>query len=148
MSRLVGSKNKLRNPMCLQGHNKDITGRRPGGACAICAMWANRISRQNPEISRRHKAYNREWQWQKVGLLNESLTSFKLADYDRLYQIQQGRCKICNTHQTGSKSVFDVDHNHKTQIVRGLLCHGCNIKVGAFDSPLASKIKLYLGENF
>ena len=51
-------------------------------------------------------------------------------EYDRLYQIQQGRCAICKTHQTELGRMLSVDHNHTTGKVRGLLCDLCNSILG------------------
>lgn len=147
--RILGSKNKSLNlhkhKFCPQNHDKDVVGRRPNGTCAECAKWANRVSRQNPAILVRHKAANRVYWWRINGYKNEDGSFFDLAVYDRMYQIQQGRCAICKMHQSELKRVFDVDHSHVTGIVRGLLCHGCNMKVGSFESPLAAEINKYLG---
>lgn len=47
---------------------------------------------------------------------------------------QGGVCAICRNPPTGR--VLDVDHNHTTGAVRGLLCRGCNTSLGKFkDSP-------------
>lgn len=46
-----------------------------------------------------------------------------MDEYDQLLQHQDGRCYIC-----GGKRQYNlhVDHCHKTGLVRGLLCKGCN----------------------
>ena len=45
-------------------------------------------------------------------------------EYARLLEAQGGGCAICgNTPKTRR---LDVDHDHKTGKVRGLLCHRCN----------------------
>jgi len=47
---------------------------------------------------------------------------------------QKGLCKIC--HKSPSKRGLFIDHDHTTGIVRGLLCHNCNIAVGMVrDDP-------------
>ena len=38
---------------------------------------------------------------------------------------QDGRCAICLREPTDSRRL-DIDHDHKTMQVRGLLCHTCN----------------------
>jgi hypothetical protein len=57
-------------------------------------------------------------------------------DYDRLYQIQQGCCAICKTHQKILKRTLSVDHCHKTNRVRGLLCFACNTVLGGVSDSI------------
>ncbi|MER5883106.1 endonuclease VII domain-containing protein [Streptomyces sp. NPDC001941] len=56
-------------------------------------------------------------------------------DYRRLLEAQGGRCAIClETRKTN----LAVDHCHKTEAVRGLLCARCNGQLlarGARDRP-------------
>jgi len=47
-------------------------------------------------------------------------------DYNQLFQQQNGCCAICGKHQSKLKRRLDVDHDHKTDKVRGLLCNYCN----------------------
>jgi len=55
--------------------------------------------------------------------------------YNEMFNAQEGRCAICGRHQTEFKKRLAVDHCHKTEKVRGLLCHGCNLGIGyLFDS--------------
>lgn len=60
------------------------------------------------------------------------------ADYAALLASQGGRCAICDTTspgRSGSKH-FAIDHDHQTGRVRGLLCNGCNMALGALgDDP-------------
>lgn len=51
-----------------------------------------------------------------------------IKHYDELYKKQGGRCLICNI----DSEVLDVDHDHKTGEVRGLLCRSCNLGLGHF----------------
>ena len=52
-----------------------------------------------------------------------------------LYEKQNGKCKICDTEPTTQRGLH-VDHCHTTGIVRGLLCHGCNVALGSMkDDP-------------
>ena len=56
--------------------------------------------------------------------------------YNSLYQIQNGCCKICKISQSNLKKKLFVDHCHKTNKIRGLLCQKCNFLIGlANDSP-------------
>ncbi|MFE9660328.1 endonuclease domain-containing protein [Streptomyces sp. NPDC005955] len=56
-------------------------------------------------------------------------------DYRRLYEAQGGKCAICLETR---KANLAVDHCHKTNAVRGLLCARCNgalLARGARDRP-------------
>lgn len=50
----------------------------------------------------------------------------KAGEYDKLLAAQGGVCAICKKPRRGN---FDVDHDHKTGLVRGLLCPADNRKV-------------------
>lgn len=51
-----------------------------------------------------------------------------LEEYDALLDAQDGRCAICGARPEGR--MLDVDHDHATGIVRGLLCNNCNRGIG------------------
>lgn len=59
--------------------------------------------------------------------------------YDQLLREQRGKCRICGSKDPRGQSkspYFQVDHDHKTGVVRGLLCAPCNVGLGSFgDSP-------------
>ena len=58
-----------------------------------------------------------------------------LADYDRMLKTQAGGCAICGRKPSKTRRL-DVDHSHKTGIVRGILCHKCNRGLAWFgDNP-------------
>ena len=55
--------------------------------------------------------------------------------YAKIAAKQDNRCAICNCHQHYQH--LAVDHDHKTGMVRGLLCTNCNRGLGRFfDSPV------------
>jgi len=53
-------------------------------------------------------------------------------DYDRLFEKQNGQCAICKTEDSGHNATNHllVDHDHTTNVVRGLLCSSCNLMLG------------------
>lgn len=99
---------------CPQGHTQRYA---LSGACIPCA-------RTNAK-----RYYKRENNWRVQGTLNENGMPFNQIDYDRLYQLQQGKCAICGKHQSDITKTFHVDHSHITGKVRGLLCDRCNRKL-------------------
>lgn len=63
------------------------------------------------------------------------------AERDALFEAQGSMCAVCGT--TEPKRCWTVDHDHKTNQVRGVLCTNCNLLLGhAHDdtSVLASAI--------
>jgi hypothetical protein len=53
-------------------------------------------------------------------------------EYEKLYNLQNGCCKICGEH----RDRLQVDHDHDTGKVRGLLCNTCNTGIGMLkDKP-------------
>jgi len=67
-------------------------------------------------------------------------------DYNIMFTTQKGCCAICGKHQSILTYRLAVDHNHKTNKVRGLLCKGCNTSLGAMEDSieLFSKAIQYL----
>lgn len=55
------------------------------------------------------------------------LYGITLADYRRLLFHQGGVCAVCARPPVNR--ALHVDHDHKTKIVRGLLCFDCNSRV-------------------
>ncbi len=74
----------------------------------------------NPEAARKAQRRN---QVRRYGLT--------LDDFDSLVARQHNRCAICAMpgDQT-THGVLDVDHDHATGFVRGLICHNCNRAIG------------------
>lgn len=67
-------------------------------------------------------------------------------EYRAMHERQNGMCAIC-FQKPATKRILHVDHCHKTNVVRGLLCHGCNTGIGAMKEniqTLRNAIK-YLG---
>jgi len=57
--------------------------------------------------------------------------------YDEMYKNQSGKCAICKVEGIKySKKGLLVDHNHKTNEVRGLLCSSCNTGIGLLKDSI------------
>lgn len=56
-----------------------------------------------------------------------------VEEYNNLLQIQNNRCAICKLE---SKYRLAVDHNHATNLNRGLLCINCNTAFGSFKESI------------
>jgi hypothetical protein len=75
----------------------------------------------------------------------KALYGISLVQYEQLLEQQGGVCAICGRSPRG-RPVLDVDHDHLTGIVRGLLCGNCNRAVGLLDDnpDLFDKAKAYI----
>lgn len=63
-----------------------------------------------------------------------------LAQYEKMLAEQNYCCRICEVHQEEYESSFNVDHCHRTQKPRGLLCSVCNrYVVGGIDMRAKAK---------
>jgi hypothetical protein len=67
------------------------------------------------------------------------LRKYKITpvEWDKLFEQQGKVCAICKDPYAGWKrGTWHTDHDHKTGIVRGILCHHCNHMLGAAkDNP-------------
>ncbi len=68
--------------------------------------------------------------------------------YDKMFNNQNGVCKICNL--SSNKEQLSVDHDHESGFVRGLLCRRCNRILGMVkDEPLLlESMVMYLNNSF
>ena len=97
------------------------------------------------EDSKRYRERHRErlapsWSARRraVTLAQYGLTP---AEYDARLAQQGGGCAICETKNPNHFSGrFQVDHDHQTGAVRGLLCSGCNGGLGLFKDD-AERLK-------
>lgn len=57
-----------------------------------------------------------------------------VADYERMLEEQGGACYICK--QPPAKRALDIDHDHETGKVRGLLCSNHNRALGLLGDDI------------
>lgn len=68
-----------------------------------------------------------------------------LRTYNKMLKQQKESCDICKKHQSMFKRSLHVDHDHRTGLVRGLLCFYCNRRlVGRHTLESARKVYEYL----
>lgn len=86
------------------------------------------------------------WLRRKYGITSEQ--------YDKMFVRQNGRCAICpnKLYPPGDPSghrAAPVDHDHKTNRVRGLACYVCNrLRIGKHTAESAKKLFDYLSSDF
>jgi hypothetical protein len=111
--------------------------------CRTCVAAYHKAYRLRPEVKRRRTEANRVYRKaydqrpESRALKRNHLLKNKYGitsdDYDRMLEEQGGRCAICGTDKPqGMHRRLNVDHDHKTGVVRGLVCYECNVGLGKF----------------
>lgn len=86
------------------------------------------IRKYNLNYKKRRKELDRLYTLNKRGLTTDQ--------YNILFKKQNGCCAICNVHQDNLKQALCIDHDHKTNTVRGLLCGKCNRGIGYLNDDI------------
>lgn len=93
------------------------------GHCSRCRICVN-------------KEYKRDWYLKNKLSCTKStlkrLYNLTLEKYKIMLKAQNGVCAICEGVNPSGK-LLAVDHNHKTGIIRGLLCSRCNTRLAVLD---------------
>jgi hypothetical protein len=91
------------------------------------AIWKKNNPDKVAMQRKRHRSRNPEKI--KENRIKQTLKKYNITidEYDRLFASQNGRCAICGK---STKTRLAVDHNHKTNNVRQLLCTKCNLIIG------------------
>ena len=101
-------------------------------ACKVCRSKAyNTWERNNKQ---RIKQYSRKSNLKK----GYGLT---IGDWNNLFDRQQGRCAICERHQSEEPMRLHIDHNHRTGQIRNLLCSNCNRMLGCAKESTTILVK-------
>jgi hypothetical protein len=115
--------------------------------CKECRLSRNKIWRKNnPEKvknvqkqwkSKNRKRYNEinlKWKKDNTQKVIESGIKYRYGldpvSYRKMLEDQGHKCMICNRHESELKQRLNIDHNHETGVVRGLLCDICNRGLG------------------
>jgi hypothetical protein len=69
-----------------------------------------------------------------------------IDDYNKMFKQQEGKCDICKRHQNDLTRILCVDHDHKTNKVRALLCVTCNTDVSVVENRLEEMLN-YLNKH-
>jgi len=114
--------------VCHRGHQREVGVR----SCKPClSLTQKRWNKANSDRKR-------DSQYKK----NYSIT---LEQYNAMLVKQNFSCAICGIHQSKLVRRLNVDHDHQTQKVRGLLCWECNKHLGWLENKeFCAKATLYI----
>jgi hypothetical protein len=65
-----------------------------------------------------------------------SLYNLTRWQWQAIFERQRGRCAICGISQEDLGYTLEIDYDHNTGKVRGLLCKKCNLGIGMFGEDV------------
>lgn len=107
---------------CFYPHKRSPNGFR--SQCKdCCKTQINKQRESNPDKYREYEL--------------KRLYGISISEYNVLFQKQNGKCAICKIDHIKLKKRLEVDHNHQTGKVRGLLCGNCNKTLGKINDSIS-----------
>lgn len=95
--------------------------------CRVCHSAKAKIKNATAEnIEKRRERHRKHARFKNYGMTKEQ--------FDEMLIGQNGMCLICGSHM----DIPNIDHDHKTGVIRGLLCHGCNTGLGLFKENVGN----------
>ncbi len=110
--------------------DKPTTGSKPCTQCKkLCDVkqFSRRKLTRDGLRSECKDCNNRYRTWQRYKVTLETVESLR--------EKQNNECAICKTKGTSQKPL-NIDHDHDTKKIRGLLCGQCNIALGNFRESI------------
>jgi hypothetical protein len=106
-----------------------------GANCYVChRVYTSRWYRahRNEHIARTSE--NTRRRKSKISYAPHNVRRYGITpeQYAKLFEEQDGKCRICHKPETGANKWLSTDHDHATGMVRGLLCNQCNLGLGNF----------------
>ena len=93
-------------------------------------------SKNKELILAKNKKYNKENPDKRKSAILKYEYGITLDQYNEMFKKQEGKCAICQRHQNKLTRTLCVDHDHKTNKVRALLCLTCNTDVSVVENRL------------
>lgn len=147
-SNLSVEEKKIKKYAAAKQRLKDLAYRQKWNEYA--RKWQAEKRKNDPEYAERQRQASRKWGKHRQRML-ETVYQMTLKDYDSLFQKQGGVCAICGvlgSEIDGKNRYLHVDHDHKTGVIRGLLCNRCNTGLASFDrvDNFGAKAATYLSK--
>ena len=120
--------------------------------CKKCAREIKKEYRKNngEKVRSQQRAWAKANPDRKREHLIKCLYGISIEQYMYVLEKQNGVCAICKQPELsirrGSYKSLDVDHNHETGEIRGLLCSACNAALGLLkeDAQRIESLLAYL----
>ena len=138
----------------MRGHRDELhleEQRREKISIALRQSWAtgprhggwHHLPEAKERIGRASSARRRKWASPRDGHLMRT-HGIDEQTYEAMLSLQGGVCRLCG--RSSKKQHLHVDHDHKTGMIRGLLCFPCNRALGHLEKIGLKKICEYLVE--
>ena len=92
--------------------------------------------RTNEKRRKANQENSKKWRERNKDLrpLNRRYIAYGISPEEqlKLYELQNKKCAICKKDIDLRGKGTHIDHDHKTGIVRGLVCNPCNVGLGMF----------------
>ena len=105
-----------------------------GALCNSCKFYGTKNPAYRHIPHNKGKYFRTEKERKILNRYRQLKINFVITEkeYVDMFNLQQGKCKICNTHRNELNENLCVDHCHKSNKIRGLLCRKCNAGLGIF----------------
>ena len=113
-----------------RAYYREYRQRKREEAIAADPDWASKEYARNRERLLANKRRHRE-KYKKAGRWRTLYVKYGITkeDYERFFVLQGGVCALCGLPPLSDKNLV-VDHDHDTNLLRGLLHFECNVLLG------------------
>ena len=110
------------------------------GLSCWCKSCSKKYNAKHPPTKAAHRKTLKKYRQSPKGKLSKRKEKYKrnygimIEDFDKMLEEQKGLCAICGKpetwkHYTGVVQRLGIDHRHSDNLIRGLLCHSCNLLI-------------------
>lgn len=121
---------RMSDAVDLSQEQSEVKGLDPDLLCVYCRLTPTKMHPKSSEILPCRNCISKKQLLKRYGLT--------LREYGKMMEQQAGRCAICDFlfDYRKRKSSPNIDHCHRLEHVRGVLCGACNMGLGFFrDRP-------------
>lgn len=163
----------LRKTHCIRGHDQRVEGARDkSGHCNACLKITYRARQTRKGLTvreklppgeakarkmaralawaRRHadkrRASRQRWMEKHPEYFTERhyRARYKISkqEFDGLLAAQENQCAICERTEPKGRN-WHLDHCHDSGLIRGVLCHSCNVGIGLLGDTDEAVLRAY-----